>query len=182
MKKLVLVLFLFLFCLSFNTPVFAQARFATCDLCGYCPPNSAPQNWQQCRLCIYPGASSDPAAKATLRIDASTNNGPTPYPGHHYTMIGCLTTNLSSFTQAGAAASPIQTLLNIIFTLAGGIAFLYIIYGSFIILTSRADITRLNYGRRVLIGAVVGLLFCLGAIFLVRLIGIQILQIPGFSQ
>ncbi len=184
MRKFFVVLSLVFLFLNLHSLSFAQDRLATCDLCGYCLGQTVPDKWSDCVRCIYPGVGNNPQAleNKTLLIDPSINSGPTPYPGHHYTMIGCLTTNLGGFTQAGAAASPIQTLLNLIFSLAGGIAFLYIIYGSFILITSRADIERLNYGRRVLLGAIVGLIFSLSAVFLVRLIGSQILQIPGFSR
>ena len=75
-------------------------------------------------------------------------------------MIGCIKTDSSGFNQQGAAASVVQAMLDLIFRIVGGIAFLYFIYGSFLVLTSQADPERLNHGRQTLYGAIVGLLNC----------------------
>lgn len=155
-------------------------RYAACDLCGYCPPDRLPSSWEKCRQCLYPSASNNPSAKATLRIDPAANTGPTPQQGRQYTVIGCIKTDLASFNQEGAAASVVQILLNIIFSLIGGIAFLYLMYGSFTVLTSQAEPERLNYGKRLIYGAIVGLIFSLLSAFIVNFIASGILKIPGF--
>lgn len=172
----------------------AAPRYATCDLCGLCQdidssnPLAAPVlrptpgNWVNCRNCLYPSLTNSPAESLdTLKVD--DNNQPiAPAKGRWYTGLGCINTNLASFQEQGAAGSVIQTLLNIIFGVAGSVAFLYIIYGSFLVLTSQADPEKLNQGKKVLMGAIVGLIFCLGSVFLVNLIGSGILKIPGFTQ
>ena len=76
----------------------------------------------------------------------------------------------------------VQSLLNIVFAMAGGIAFLYLLYGSFIIATSQANPERLNYGKRVVYGAIAGVIFTLGSVFLVKFIASGILKIPGFGE
>ena len=184
-KRLIIFSFLFLSVLIFVYSVAGQtptpsSRFAACDLCGYCPPVNPPSNWEKCRLCLYPDASSDPATKDTLKIDFSTNTGPTPYQGRQYTVIGCIKTDLGSFSQEGAAASVVQILLNVIFSVIGGIAFLYLIYGSFTVLTSQAEPERLNYGKRLIYGAIIGLIFSLLSGFIVKFLASGILKIPGF--
>lgn len=187
MKRLFFGIFVVLF-FSFSVPALAQSpttgpRLAVCDLCGYCPPNPAPANWLKCKACLYPSASSDPATGDTLRIaDPSTNIPPTPAPGKVYTQLGCVGTNLGGFQQAGAAASVAQTLLNVIFSAVGGLAFLSLIYGSFIIMTSQANPERLNYGKRVVYGAIIGAIFALSAVFLVNLLASGVLKIPGFGS
>jgi hypothetical protein len=165
--------------ISAQTPVPA-ARFAACDLCGYCPPDKLPSTWESCRTCLYPNASNNSASKDTLKIDPATNTGPTPNPGRQYTVIGCIKSDLASFSQEGAAASVVQVLLNIIFSLIGGIAFLYLMYGSFTVLTSQAEPERLNYGKRLIYGAIVGLIFSLMSAIIVNFIASGILKIPGF--
>lgn len=155
------------------------SRYAACDLCGYCPPDRLPSTWEKCRLCLYPNASSDPALKETLQVDTGTNTGPTPYQGRQYTVIGCIKTDLGSFSQEGAAASVVQIILNVIFSIIGGIAFLYLIYGSFIVLTSQAEPERLNYGKRLIYGAIIGLIFSLSSVFIVNFLAAG-LKIPGF--
>lgn len=160
----------------------AEDRYATCDQCGFCPPNPPPSNWSKCAECLYPGILSAPETGQTLKIDPTSNLPPTPYPGRAFTMIGCVKTNLGSFQKEGAAASVVQTLLDFLFKIIGGIALIYFIYGTSIIMTSQANPERLNYGKRVVWGAIVGLIFSLSAVFLVNLLANNILRIPGFGQ
>ena len=183
MKRVFLFLTL-LILLFFSTawlPAQAADRYAACDLCGYCPPDSPPSNWKSCKERLYPGVTSDdPLSKNTLKIDPLTNVGPTVAPGRQYTMIGCIKTDLG-FTEQEAASSVTQTLLNIIFGIVGGVAFLYLIYGSFIILTSQSNPERLNYGKRLVFGAIIGVVFTLASVFIVNFIASGILRIPGFG-
>lgn len=188
MRVFFITIFFFLTLLIFNQPAFAQTtptagatiRYAACDLCGYCPPDKLPSTWESCRSCLYPNANKDSNAKDTLKIDPAANTGPTPQQGRQYTVIGCIKTDLASFSQEGAAASVVQVLLNIIFSLIGGIAFLYLMYGSFTVLTSQAEPERLNYGKRLISGAIIGLVFSLLSALIVKFIASGILKIPGF--
>ncbi len=176
MKKVFIGLLLVLLFLSFHKIVYSQ-RYAACDLCGYCPPDNPPDSWTSCAKCLY-NTDGNPTDKQTLLIDPTTNLPPTPYPGHQYTMIGCITTN--GFQQEGAAASVVQVILNIIFSIVGGIAFIYLIYGSFIVATSQSDPEKLNYGKRLIGGAIIGLIFTLASAFIVNIITSGVLKIPGF--
>ncbi|OGK46489.1 hypothetical protein A2963_01835 [Candidatus Roizmanbacteria bacterium RIFCSPLOWO2_01_FULL_40_13] len=186
MKGLLLIILVFVVVFLFSPSglkqlgAVSQTRYSACDLCGYCPPDPPPSTWESCRKCLYPNASNSPPTKATLVVDPASNTGPTPYPGRQYTVIGCIKTDLASFSQQGAAAGVVQTLLNIIFGIIGGLAFLYLIYGSFVVLTSQAEPERLNYGKRLIIGAVVGAVFSLLSVFIVNFLASGILRIPGF--
>ena len=182
---LVLVSFIYAFLVVGN--INAQVRWAECDMCGYCwrfiptpPQTNPPGNWEPCRKCLYEDTIGFSATEnKTLEIDATTNNPPTPYPGHMYTMIGCLSTNLTDFTQQGAAGNIVNYILNrLIFPLSGGIALLYLIYGAFLIMTSQADAERLNQGKRVVTGSIIGLVFVLFTVFLVNIVAYVILKIP----
>jgi len=164
-----------------GTTLAAEPRYAACDLCGYCPPNQPPQSWSSCQRCLYPNINSDPAAGESLKIDETANLPPTPYPGRQYTFLGCLGGS-TSFTEGGSAGTVVQSILNIVFSIAGGVAFLYLIYGSFIIATSQADPERLNYGRRLVTGAIVGLVFTLSSVLIVNFIASNILKVPGFGE
>jgi len=187
MKRLIFLLILTVFLFLANNQALAidctTERCATCDLCGYCQLSPTPGSWESCRNCLYPSLIGIPASEnQTLKIDETENNAPTPVPGSWYTMIGCIRTNIAGgFSGQGAAGGVVQTLLNTLFSIAGGVAFLYILYGSFIILTSQADAERLNYGKRVVYGAIIGAIFSISAVFLVNLIGGKILNIPGFG-
>lgn len=169
---------------------YAADRYAVCDNCGFCisptpatggaiPYDPPTQNMLNCRKCLYEGASGD---LDTLKIDETTNQPPTPHPQRHFTMLGCLSTDAEDFTKSGAASGVTQALLNVIFSISGGIAFLYLIYGAFLVLTSQGDPGRLNQGKRTIWGAVIGVIFTVGAVFLVNLIGRGVLQIPGFGS
>lgn len=188
MRKSILSFFIFFILLfGFLPSVLAQTptptgRFAACDLCGYCQGNTPPSGWGKCAECLYGVINGDPTSNVTLKIDESTNLPPKALPGKMYTQLGCIGTNLGGFQQAGAAAGVVQTLLNVIFSIVGGLAFLSLIYGSFIILTSQANPERLNYGKRVVYGAIIGVTFTLSAVFLVNLLSSGILKIPGFSS
>jgi hypothetical protein len=203
MKKILLFLLVGLFFLLKISPLFAQPitigsptpavtqtptqsvttgpRFAACDLCGYCPPNPAPQSWSACQKCLYPNINPDPVAMESLKVDAESNLPTTPVPGKQYTFLGCLGSG-GSFGQEGAAGGVVQSILNIIFSLSGGIAFLYLLYGSFVIATSQANPERLNYGKRLVYGAIAGLIFTLGSVLIVNFIASGVLKIPGFGE
>ena len=113
-------------------------------------------------------------------IDPETGLPPPVVSGRQYTFLGCLGGG-AGFTEEGAVGGVVQSLLNIIFSVAGGISFLYLIYGSYIIITSQANPERLNYGKRVLYGAIAGLIFTIGSVFIVNFIASGILKIPGFG-
>lgn len=185
MKFVVLFLALCTF-LLYGDPAFTvhaqEGRFAACDLCGYCQNDTPPSNWKSCKDCLYPNiTSTNPLDKKTLEIDPLTNVGPPAASGRQYTMIGCIKTDVG-FTKEGAASSVTQILLNIIFSIVGGIAFLYLIYGAFIILTSQTNPERLDYGKRLVFGAIVGVVFTLASVFIVNLLTSGILRIPGAGQ
>ncbi len=151
---------------------------ANCDLCGYCQGAvKAPGSWQSCRKCLYPGL--DGLQDATGNVDPNsfgtltTAEGaiPTPDPEHYYTGFGCVSTQPTEFT---------AQLSSFFFSIIGGVAFLFFIYGSALVATARSDPGRLNQGKRILIGSIVGLLFALLSVFIIRFIS-QSLGLPGIQ-
>jgi len=200
MRKIFLSIVAFtLFVLVSSCASFAADRYATCDACGLCPtvdvhagtctvdPSSVPGDWKSCVKCLYPKlypstSTPNPTDCKTLLVNSDSTFKNPIQVGRQYTMLGCITSGTSvGFTGKTGAPSFVQALLNVIFSLAGGFAFLYLMYGGFIVLTSQADPERLNYGRRLIYGAIVGLIITLGSVFIVNLIGSGILHIPGFS-
>lgn len=183
MKKIFIIsLTLFVFCLLLGVPVSAQQRYAYCDLCGFCQNATAPSTWLNCKKCLYPQVTSDnPDDYETLLVDPSTNAPPAPALGRQYTIIGCINTDISSLTTTGSTPGFIQIILQIILTLTGGIALLYLIYGAYLILTSQANAERLDHGKRVVYSAIVGLVFSLSVVLIINLIASGILKIPGFA-
>lgn len=64
--------------------------------------------------------------------------------------------------------------------IGSGIAFLFIVYSGFLMMTSAGDPKRLQAGKELLQSAVGGLIFLIFAVFLLRFIGVDILGvIPG---
>lgn len=164
-------------------------RCSTCDLCGLCQKDgtitTTSGNWEKCRNCLYPDLTSAPIGQfETLKIEPTSNLPPTPIFGAHYTMIGCVNTGGGGFRDnSGTLGSSTlaNKLLDFIFKIVGAVAFLYLIFGAFTILTSQANPEKLAQGKAMVIGALVGLIFALMSVFIVSLIGSGILKIPGFS-
>jgi len=186
--KRALVFFIFFF--VFNFFIISQSfavtvtptsgpRYAVCDQCGYCPPSSPPSSWSACQKCLYPSINPDPAVGDSLKIDPTSGLAPTPYFGQQYTFLGCLSTGAGSLTKNSGV---LQIILKTIFSIIGGIAFLYLLYGAFILATSQNDPEKLNYGKRLIYGAIIGLIFSLTSVLLINFMASQILKIPGFSS
>ncbi len=63
----------------------------------------------------------------------------------------------------------------------GGIAFLLMLYGGFLVLTSTGNPEKLKAGQETITSAIAGLVFAIFSLFILRLIGIEILHIPGLG-
>lgn len=65
--------------------------------------------------------------------------------------------------------------------IAGGIAFLYFLYGAFLILTSAGNPEKIEEAKQIITSALSGVLLIIFSIFLLKVIGVDILRIPGFK-
>lgn len=65
--------------------------------------------------------------------------------------------------------------------LSGGIAFLLMVSGAIKILTSAGDPQNIKSGTESIFSAIQGLIFIIFSLFLLKLIGVDILQIPAFG-
>jgi hypothetical protein len=63
----------------------------------------------------------------------------------------------------------------------GGIAFLLILYGGFLVMTSQGDPKRLGAGQELITSAVMGLILLIFSVFILKIIGVDILAIPGWK-
>ena len=158
------------------TPVQKPTHISTanCDVCGYCQGMTAdqvPDRWRTCQQCVYPGFGDiDPLSNKTIQ---GTEAGiPTPDLFHINTDLGCIS------TRPGEFAAQISSFF---FSVVGGIAFLFFIYGAGMIATSRSDPGRLNQGKRIIYGAIVGLLFALFAVFIIGFVSTGI-GLPNVGQ
>jgi len=90
-----------------------------------------------------------------------------------WTGLGCVKANVQSFIS--------DFVLRIGVGIAGISAFLCIIYGAFMYQTSQGKPETLKKAQELLTSCVMGLLLIIFSIFILRLIGVNILNIPGFS-
>lgn len=95
--------------------------------------------------------------------------------GQHkiWTAIGCIAPDLGSFIS--------EQLLGVGVGIAGGIAFLYFLYGAFLFLTSRGNPEQIAMGREIIMSSLLGLALIIFSVFLLRVISVDILKIPGFG-
>jgi len=63
--------------------------------------------------------------------------------------------------------------------ISGGVSFILIIYSGFMIMTASGDKRRLQSGKELLTAALSGLILIVFSVFILDLIGIRILKIPG---
>lgn len=91
-----------------------------------------------------------------------------------WTGIGCIVTN--SFTGFVAGS-----MIPLGVSIAGLAALLCIIYALFILQTSQGNPERVKKAREYLTNCIIGLLLIIFSVFILRLIGVNILKIPGFT-
>jgi hypothetical protein len=112
-------------------------------------------------LCAHAGTAME-ACKSCIVKD----------PPELWTAIGCVPSTVNGF---------VQKLLPFAMGLGGGIAFLLMLFGALQIMTSAGNPDKLNAGRELVTSAIVGLMLIIFSIFILRLIGAQILGVPGFG-
>lgn len=88
------------------------------------------------------------------------------------TALGCIPYTVKGFS---------TWLMNILFGIAGGISFLLMIYGFILVGTSSGDDKKLQGAKETITSAITGLLVSIFALFIFRLIAVDILKIPGIS-
>ena len=89
-----------------------------------------------------------------------------------WTAIGCIDPTTQGL---------ISTFLPFGIGIAGGIALLLILFGALQIMISAGNPEKLNAGKELVGAAITGLLFIIFSIFILRLVGVEILHIPGFG-
>lgn len=88
------------------------------------------------------------------------------------TALGCIPIDRDAFT---------TWFLNRLFGIIGGIAFLLMIGGGIQMSTSGGDPAKMKAGQEMLSSAIAGLVFALFSLFILRLIMVDILHIPGIN-
>jgi len=90
--------------------------------------------------------------------------------GSAWTVLGCLPIEPTGFS---------TFILRFAIGIGGGIAFLMMLAGAFTVITSRGDPERLKQGKRTITKAAIGLLVIIFAIFILRIVGQELLGLPG---
>lgn len=88
------------------------------------------------------------------------------------TALGCIPIRVGPF---------VNNILTRAISIGGGIAFLLMLYGAFILITSAGNPENTKKGKEIITSAVVGLLFIIFSVFLLKLIGVDILQLDQFG-
>lgn len=110
---------------------------------------------------------------APQRVGAVNPRGTCPDENAISTAIGCI--------NAMDAGGFVGELFKLSIGIAGGIAMLLILFGGFQVLTSAGNPEHLNAGKELIGSAITGLLMILFSTFLLKVIGVDILCIPGFG-
>lgn len=87
-----------------------------------------------------------------------------------WTAVGCIPANPQDF---------VARLLQVAIGIAGGIAFLMIMYGGLTMMLSSGNPEKLNGGKEIITSAIAGLLLIIFSVVILKIIGVDILGIPG---
>ena len=152
---------------SQNCPV---GETATCQ---YNLDGACNHNIFQGASCMCLQTGQQPSASNEGRDDFCVQQGygPASSDPRVYTALGCIPVKIDSF---------VMWLLPKLFGVAGGIAFLLMVYGFFLVGTSGGDPKKVQGGQETITSAISGLVLSIFALFVLRLIAVDILKIPGF--
>ncbi len=92
--------------------------------------------------------------------------------GEVATELGCVPSDPMRFA---------QFIYNFGLGLVGVVSFMFLLYGSYVLTVSRARPEEVNKGKDYIHYSIVGLVFAVLGILFVKIVIVQILQIPGFQ-
>lgn len=93
--------------------------------------------------------------------------------GAVWTSLGCIQGSVDKFIG--------ETIFGLGIGLAGGLALLCIIYAAFMMQSSQGNPEKLKKAQELITSCIMGLMLIIFSVFILRLIGVNILQIPGFK-
>lgn len=148
----------------------------TGTLCGYLGrPCCEGRSVIEKRTCHSPYVPSAEFSTTCICKEVSTLNTTCSLNGRMgvNTALGCIPTDdLNAF---------LTNILGKVIFVASGIAFLLMAFGAFQIITSAGSPEKVKAGSELITSALSGLLFILFSVFLLKLIGVDILHLPGFG-
>lgn len=115
------------------------------------------------------GLSCDPD---NPKINHKTGRPIDGQSGGVWTAVGCIPTQPTKL---------IESLFKLATAVGGGVALLLFVYGAFQMITSGGNPDGVKKGSEQMTSAVIGLLFIIFSVMLLKIIGVDILMIPGFT-
>ncbi|MBI2021429.1 hypothetical protein HYS93_00930 [Candidatus Daviesbacteria bacterium] len=97
---------------------------------------------------------------------------PNPSPTCAPTELGCIPQDPFGFT---------STIYGIGLGFIGTVALFFIIYGGYLILTSKGDSTQLARGRSYIISAIIGIIMAVSGFAIYRIVAVDVVKLPGFK-
>ena len=143
-----------------------------CDVAFTCPRGDCCDIYSEC-------TSSTPGTFPSVMPPSLPGTAQSPLGGD------CLSDEMLDTAIGCIPISDTDALVKFILTWAvgigGGIAFALILYGGFLIMTSQGDPKRLSAGQETMTSAIMGIMLLIFSVFILRLIGVDILGIPGWT-
>ena len=157
MKKVLVSLLLVIIFLSLTFPVLAQV----CDMCGCNPETGENCGGQECNKECW-----ECLTKGRKKVNDHYEYFYT------WTVLGCLPREPAVF---------VTWFLRFAMGIGGGVAFLFMVMGAFKVLTSGGDVLQLSSGKKMISRAILGILVIVFAVIILRILGYDILRLPGFE-
>jgi hypothetical protein len=141
--------------------------------CQFNPDGACNHNMTDGQSCVCKEPGWVPSTREDSFFCTQQGHGADSLHPQINTALGCIPVEMGPF---------VQWLLPKFFSIAGGIAFLLMIYGFILISTSGGDPKKVEGARETITSAITGLLFSIFSLFILRLIAVDILHIPGISK
>lgn len=125
-----------------------------------------------CHTFIVPDEDM-PVAMQELMVRERENCFSCATIGGYYSSIGCVPADLSAF---------IAYVLTIGIGLAGVLTLGCIIYSAFLLQISRGEPEAIQKAREQLVSCILGLIMIIFSVFILEVIGVEILRLPGFTS
>jgi hypothetical protein len=178
MKKVIFVLFLLLLLLGLASVFPAKTSAVGAIKCGlksmgHCENMPVSCSVEEKVYCC------ETEAECTLLKDAESEAPRDPtcdYGKGINTAIGCI-----PILGANGQADFLSFILRWAVGIGGGIAFLLILYGGFMVMSSSGDPERLKAGQELITSALAGLILLIFSVFILKFIGVDILGLCRFG-
>ncbi len=157
-------------CLYPNAEPYHRCRYETITVCF--DPNEAGgacyTNQDDCEhSCVLTGSTITPKPAINILTPCAERG----YINSLDTAVGCF--------PAGERNEMLSFIMRWSLGVAGGISFLLIVYGAFVIMGSGANPERVKAGKGILTASIAGLILIIFSVFILDFFGLRILRIPG---